>query len=179
MLVDLSTDLGAQVARFWQTVDPDGLAWPVSWAGPEPAPMWLDAARDFTEYWTHEQQIREATDNVAPTDPEHLAPVIDTFLRALPHTLREVRAPEGTTVRMTVTGAGGGTWTCTRTAERWALHAHPNSSDEPDASIALDTDTAWRLCTRAITPDQATGHAQVHGDPRLANAALNIIAIIR
>lgn len=178
ILVDLSAELGAQVTQFWQTVDFDGLGWPVSWAGPEPAPLWLDAARDFTEYWTHQQQIREAVNKAALADPAHLATVIDTFLRALPYTLREVHAPEWTTVRMTVTGAGGGTWTCARTASRWALRDRDHS-DEPDAGIELDTDTTWRLCVRAITPGQAVARARIQGDERLATAALNIISIIR
>jgi hypothetical protein len=177
-LVDLSADLGDQVVRFWQSVDINAFGWPVSWAGLESAPIWLDAARDFTEYWTHQQQIREAANRAVPADPACLGPVIDTFLRALPYTLRHAPAPDGTTLRMTVTGAGGGTWTCTRTAGRWELRDRC-SSDDPDARIELDADTTWRLCTRAITPDQAIGRAHVQGNQRLTSAALNIISIIR
>jgi hypothetical protein len=79
---------------------PDALGWAVSWADPEPAPVWLDAARDFSEYWTHHQQICDATDQAGLMNPGYAGPVIDTFMRALPHTLRNVTAPEGTALQI-------------------------------------------------------------------------------
>ena len=102
--------------------------------------------------------------------------MIDTFLRALPHTLREVTAPEGNTVRVTVTGPGAGTWTCTRGPDRWRLDGA--ATTEPTATLELDTETAWRLCTRGITPEHAADRARVGGDARLATAALQIVSII-
>jgi hypothetical protein len=32
--------------------------------------------------------------------PGYIGPVIDTFMRALPHTLRDVTAPEGTALQI-------------------------------------------------------------------------------
>jgi hypothetical protein len=93
LLVELLARTGEQILALWQTVDLDALGGSVWWAGPEPAPVWLDAARDYTEYWTHHQQICEATGRAGLAQPEYLAPVLDTFLRALPHTMRGVTAP--------------------------------------------------------------------------------------
>jgi uncharacterized protein (TIGR03083 family) len=176
ILIELLTIYGEQVAAFWQTVDLDVLRGQVWWAGPERVPVWLDAARDFTEYWTHQQQICEATDRQGLTDPEFLGPVLDTFLRALPHTLREVSASEGTTLEVRVTGPAGGTWTCTRTSGRWALRRQAGS--HPDARLELDQDTTWRLCTRGISPEQAASRARTQGDQRVTAAALNIVSIV-
>ena len=39
-------------------------------------------------------------------------------------------------------------------------------------------DTAWRLCTRGITPEQAAGKARIDGDQNLASTALQIVSII-
>jgi hypothetical protein len=47
-----------------------------------------------------------------------------------------------------------------------------------DRRVELDPDTAWRLCTRGITPGQAAGRARVDGDRQLAAAALQIVSII-
>lgn len=149
---------------------------PVSWAGPAPAPTWLDAARDFTEYWVHHQQISEATARPGPTRPEFLAPVLDTFLRALPHTLRNTGAAEGIAAEITITGPAGGTRTCVRTRGRWALQA--GGRPEPAAAVRMDAGTAWRLCTRGITPHQAKARAVTEGDRHLAQAALTIVSII-
>ncbi|WP_433332884.1 maleylpyruvate isomerase family mycothiol-dependent enzyme [Spirillospora sp. CA-294931] len=176
LLVGLLSDIGDQVVEFWQTVDPHALDASVSWAGPEAHPIWLDAARDFSEYWTHHQQICEATGRAGLMEPRFVGPVLDTFLRALPHTLREVNAPEGTTLQVVVTGPGEGEWACTRGGERWELRR----AAEPEAAarIEFDADTLWRLCTRGITPAQAADRVRVSGDEGLAAAALQIVSII-
>jgi uncharacterized protein (TIGR03083 family) len=176
LLIEQLSTTANQIADFWQTVDPDVLGEPVSWAGPGPAPGWLDAAREFSEYWTHHQQICDATGSAGLTGPEYLGPVIDTFMRALPHTLRNLAAGEGTAFQMTVTGPGGGQWTCIRGADRWRLQrqSHPH----PAARVELDVDTAWRLCTRGVTPESAARLADIDGDKQLATAALQIVSII-
>jgi uncharacterized protein (TIGR03083 family) len=176
LLIEQLQTIGDQVAEFWQTVDPDALGEAVSWADPGPAPVWLDAARDFSEYWTHHQQICDAIGEAGLMSPGYVRPVIDTFMRALPHTLRKVTAQEGTTLQMTVTGPGAGEWACTRDQDRWSLHRQPHP--KPAARVEFDTDTAWRLCTRGITPQQAAGRARIDGDHRLATAALQIVSII-
>jgi uncharacterized protein (TIGR03083 family) len=176
LLIEQLQAAGAQVAEFWQTVDPAALGEAVSWAGPERAPVWLDAARDFSEYWTHHQQICDAIGQAGLMSPGYVGPVIDTFMRALPHTLLNVTAPEGATLQMTVTGPGAGEWACTRGSGRWSLHRHQHP--DPSAQIELDTDTAWRLCSRGITPEQAASHAGIRGDQQLAMAALQIVSII-
>jgi uncharacterized protein (TIGR03083 family) len=176
MLIDQLSTTANQIVEFWQTVDLDVLDGQVSWAGPEPAPVWLDAARDFTEYWTHHQQICDATGRTGLTEPAYLRPVLDTFLRALPHTLRNLTAPEGTALQVTVTGPSGGEWSCTRGPDRWRLQRQPHP--QPAARLELDADTTWRLCTRGITPERAAEHAHIHGDQRVATAALQIVSII-
>ncbi|WP_131735848.1 maleylpyruvate isomerase family mycothiol-dependent enzyme [Actinomadura roseirufa] len=176
MLVELMAAFGTQIVEFWQTVDLDALGRPVSWAGPEPHSQWLDVARDYTEYWTHHQQICDATGRPGLTDPYYIGPVLDTFLRALPHTLRDVTAPPGTVLQVSVTTPGAGDWTCTRGPDRWRLDRRPHP--RPTARLELDADTAWRLCTRGITPEQAGEHARIDGDRHLATAALQIVSII-
>jgi len=184
LLISLLSQAGSQVAEFWLSVDPDALGEAVSWAGPDPAPVWLDAARDFSEYWVHQQQICDATGHHGRTEPGFQAPVLDTFMRALPHTLRDIDAPAGTAVLMTVTGPCGGNWTCVRDTVRWRLHRRPdrkpgNGPDKaPAAAVELDADTAWRLCTRGISPQQAAVRARIDGEQALAAAALRIVSII-
>jgi uncharacterized protein (TIGR03083 family) len=176
VLTDLLSHVGEQVTAFWQTVDMNAPGEPVSWAGPGPAPVWLDAARDFSEYWTHQQQICDATGRPGLTGAEFMGPVLDTFMRALPHTLRDVPAPSGTAVLTVVPGPGGGEWTCARDAGRWRLDVWP--VPQPAATVSLDADTAWRLCTRGISPARAAELARIDGDEGLAAAMLRIVSII-
>ncbi|MFI0483848.1 maleylpyruvate isomerase family mycothiol-dependent enzyme [Actinomadura sp. 9N215] len=177
LLVDLLSAVGEQVVEYWQGVDMDAIGGSVSWAGPESHPVWLDAARDFSEYWTHHQQICDATGRAGLTEPRYLEPVLDTFMRALPYTMRDVPAPEGAVVQVVITGFGG--WACIRGSngsERWALRRE--TFDRTDALIELDADTAWRLCTRGITPAHAVGRARIEGDRTLGDSALQIVSII-
>ncbi|MGK5533619.1 maleylpyruvate isomerase family mycothiol-dependent enzyme [Streptomyces sp. URMC 129] len=171
---------GQAVAGLWQNADLDGRSLGVSWAGADPAPLWLDCARDFTEYWAHRQQIRWAAGRPTDADPAQLGPVLDTFMRALPHTLRAEPAPAGTRVSVVVDGPGGGLWTATATAPAagpgWTL-ARP--AGEAAATVVLDPETAWRLCVRAIEPEDAMRRGTLGGDRRLAEAACRIVSIIR
>ncbi|MFI1096618.1 maleylpyruvate isomerase family mycothiol-dependent enzyme [Streptomyces sp. NPDC020917] len=176
-LVDALEAAGTRLARAFATADLGAPALGVSWAGVDPAPAWLDIAREFTEQWTHRQQIRHAVGQATDPEPRALAMVLDTFMRALPHTLRDTSAPIGAQLRVVVSGPGGGSWTVTATADRWSL-AEPRRG-LPLASVRLDTETAWRLPTRSITPANALSRAQVRGDHRLAEAACQVVSIIR
>ena len=175
-LTDTLDLIGAPTARVFEAADPLAPSLGVSWAGVDPSPMWLDAAREFTEYWTHRQQIRHAAGQGTDPDPRFLAVVLDTFMRALPHTLREVDAPDGTQVRVRVAGPAGGSWTATAAGGRWSL-AEPEAGP-PAADVELDAETAWRLCTRGIGPEAALDRARIAGDRELAAAACRIVSIV-
>lgn len=175
-LTDTVDLVGGQVARFFETTDPDAPSLGVSWAGVDPAPMWLDSARDFTEFWTHRQQIRHAAGQGTDPNPRFLSVVLDTFLRALPHTLRHTAAPAGTQLQVHIGGPAGGTWAATATEGRWSL-AEP-ATGRPAARVHLDAENAWRLCTRGIPPAAAFAGARVTGDRQLAEAACRIVSIV-
>lgn len=175
-LIDALAAAGTLLAQRFATANPDAAALGVSWAGVDPAPAWLDIAREFTEHWTHRQQIRHAIGRNTDPEPRALTVVLDTFMRALPHTLRRTSAPIGAQVQMIAKGPAGGTWTATATADRWSLAEAP--SGRPTAAVSLDTETVWRLSTRNLDPADALSRAHVQGDRRLAEAACQIVSII-
>ncbi|TDC15063.1 maleylpyruvate isomerase family mycothiol-dependent enzyme [Streptomyces sp. 8K308] len=175
-LLDALDQAGPWVARIFEARAPFAPALGVSWAGADPAPGWLDTAREFTEYWTHRQQIRHAVGEHTDAAARPLSVVLDTFLRALPHTLRAVQAPPGTQLRLSVTGPAGSTWTATRLPDRWSLAEPP--TDQPAATVLLNAETAWRLCVRGIDPEAALARAAIDGDRRLAAAACRIVSIV-
>jgi hypothetical protein len=150
----------------------------MSWAAPDiPSLAWLDIARDFTEFWVHQQQIRDAVGRPGAQQPELLHPVLDTFLRALPHALREQARPDGTLVRFTVTGTAGGQWCTVRESGRWQM-ASTDIVTEETAQVRMGQDDVWRLASRGITPADARRRAVAEGDPALVNAATSLLAVI-
>jgi uncharacterized protein (TIGR03083 family) len=114
LLIDFLRLTGDQLTRFYATLDLDALGGAVNWAGPDPAPVWLDVAREYTERWVHQQQIRDAVGKPGLTARRFYFPVLDAFARAIPHTLRDVTASPGARVALVVTGEAGGIWTAAR-----------------------------------------------------------------
>ncbi|MBU3862728.1 maleylpyruvate isomerase family mycothiol-dependent enzyme [Streptomyces sp. 4503] len=175
-LTDTLDLVGGKVSRFFETADLEEPSLGVSWAGVDPAPMWWDSARDFTEFWTHRQQIRHAIGQETDADPRFLSVVLDAFMRALPHTLREVTAPVGRRAQVLIGGPAGDAWTATATGFGWSL-AEPDG-ERPAAIVRLDAETAWRLCTRGIQPDTALARVRIDGDRQLAEAVCQIVSIV-
>src|SRR5205085_5325290 len=58
--IDLLAFTAPAIVAFFATLDPHAIGGTVSWAGPAPLPVWLDTAREYTERWLHQQQIRDA-----------------------------------------------------------------------------------------------------------------------
>ncbi|MBI1800461.1 MAG: maleylpyruvate isomerase N-terminal domain-containing protein [Chloroflexi bacterium] len=176
LLCDFLRLTGEQVSVYFQSLDPHALGGPVDWTGPGPAPVWLDLAREYTERWHHQQHIRDAVGRPGLKEPRFFAPVLDTFARALPHTLREVDAPVGTAVVLTIHGAAGGRWWGLREARGWGLYR--DVAGEPQAEVALDQEIAWRLLTKGIGKDEARRHATLNGDQALGLRVLEMVSII-
>ena len=66
----------------------------VAWAGEKHSINWFHIAREFTEKWHHQQQIRDAVGKPGIMTKEFFYPVMDTFMRGMPHRYRDVQAAE-------------------------------------------------------------------------------------
>jgi uncharacterized protein (TIGR03083 family) len=176
VLIDLLRLTGTQVCEYLQTLDLHSFGGSVSWVGPDPAPVWLDVAREYTERWHHQQHIRDAVGRPGLKQPRFLAPVLEAFMRALPRTYRGVSAPDGTSVAVTVRGESGGTWSVSREGECWVLYV--GAAAEPDATVSLDQDVGWRIFTRGLAQAEAREKVAVVGDQALGLKVLDMVSII-
>ncbi len=162
LLVDLHARYGPQLASFFASLDPFAPAkWGVSWAGEEESAMWFDVARELTERWHHQQQIRDATGR-PPLYDVYLAPVVETFVRAMPFAYREV---QGGPIVLRIDDAA------------WSLvdgRLYRGVAPEAAVTVTLRGDKAWRLFTRQkIDPE-----ALIEGDARLAEPVLRMTSIV-
>jgi hypothetical protein len=176
LLIDLLRQTGEQMNAYFQGLDPYALGGAVSWAGPDPAPVWLDLAREYTERWHHQQHIRTAVGKPGLMSPHYLAPVLQAFMFALPYTFHEVVAPEGTVVTVTITGGAGGHWTIQREGTGWQLYS--GAPQGPDAEVVLAEDLSWRLFTRGVSREEAMGQMTFNGSRDLGSKVLEMVAII-
>src|ERR1700733_3796667 len=111
-----------QTADFYESLDPFApAAIGVSWAGEMASLVWFDNARELTERWHHQEQIRLATHRQSLMIPAFYHPVLDTFLRGLAHTFRAVPAPAGTAILIEISGDCGGTWCLLRGSDVWSF----------------------------------------------------------
>lgn len=178
LLIDLLRSTGEQLDEMWAARDPQAIADGVSWAGMSTGPVWFDASRDMTEYWVHEQQIRDAIGLRTRESADELAGVLDVFARGLPFALADVARLTGWAVRL-VADLPGGTaiaWTIERSDTGWSL-----VPDEPGRAVVawanIDGRTLWRHWTRqrgSIPMTSASG-----GDHVLVQTVLDHVAIIR
>ena len=176
LLIDLLELVGSQMNDYFQSLDPFATGGAVSWAGPEPAPVWLDLAREYTERWHHQQHIRDAVGQPGLKQERIFAPVLDAFMRALPHTYRDMTAEEGACLTVSLSGPGGGRWSLLRQGGAWQLYA--GAPETSMAEVLMEADVAWRIFTRGLTLEQAVSRITITGDHSLGAKALETVSII-
>lgn len=176
LLSDLLALTGKQFHEYIKSLDQMAMNGVVSWAGPNPAPVWLDTAREYTERWLHQQQIRDAVNKPGLKDKKFFHPVLDAFVRALPHTYRDVPVANTTVIKLVVTGEAGDTWYLVGAANTWSLYKEVEL--QPATIVTLDQETCWRLFTRGIHKEQARGDTLIEGDQKLGEKVLDTVSII-
>ena len=177
LLIEFLATTDQQLYQYFKTLPPFASSGPaVTWAGDTQSPNWFDIAREYTEKWLHQQHIREAVGQPVLAERKWLFPVLDTFLRALPHTYRQVAAPEGTSVWFQITGEAGGDWSLQRGQGKWLLST--GAAPDAVATVQLDQDSAWRLFTKGISQATAQTKIQVAGDATLGLHLLEMVSIM-
>jgi hypothetical protein len=165
------------LAEFHASRDPFAIApYGVSWAGEEKSTNWFDTAREFTERWHHQEQIRLAVNKAGIMTRELYYPVLDCFLRALPFTYRAIATPPGTYAQIHVSGDCGGDWYLCRTEKTWELSGKPVGEKVSETTIPQEI--AWRIFTKGIDQDSALSQIRITGDSRLGQQVLGMISIV-
>jgi uncharacterized protein (TIGR03083 family) len=177
VLTDLMALACDQSAGFHESLDPFArAAHSVSWAGEDVSLNWFDTARELTERWHHQQQIRLATGRPGILTPELYHPVLDCFLRGLPAVYRDVHAPVGTAVLVEIVGACGGRWRLSQGEDGWRFLKE--GPPEFAAQIRIPEELAWRVFTKGIDRDEALSQTQCEGDAELAGKVLQLTAVV-
>lgn len=176
ILIGLIQGASRQLCELTQSLDPHARAlFAVSWAGETESFNWLDTARELTERWHHQQQIRLAVGKEGIMTPEWYHPVLETFVRALPFSYRTVQAREGARVRITVRGDCGGEWDLIKRQE-WLLA--PGVQGDATAQLEVPQEIAWRMFTKGIPPEEAKAQSVITGEAALAERAFRTLAIV-
>jgi uncharacterized protein (TIGR03083 family) len=177
VLIDLMELACRQSADFHESLDPFAqAAFNVSWAGESTSLNWFDTARELTERWHHQQQIREATNRPDIMIPDFYHPVLDCFIRGLPHAFREVEALSGTVLSLEIAGDCGGIWLLEKKAADWEFVS--STSDQAAVHVAIPQQIAWRVFTKGIDRAQAISQSNIEGDRTLGERVFHLTAIV-
>ena len=176
VLCDLLALTGPQVEAYFAALDPFAMGDEVSWAGSQPAPVWLDIAREYTERWHHQEQIRDATSRPGLYEPRLFRPVLEAFLRALPQTFRVIAAPADTAVQLNITGPAGGKWYVRRSSAHWELCEGETGNAASEVTLAQED--AWKVFTKGLPEEEALRRAKIQGDQNLGRRLLQTVSVI-
>ncbi|MGD9900059.1 MAG: maleylpyruvate isomerase N-terminal domain-containing protein [Calditrichaceae bacterium] len=178
VLIELLEYSGKQLAQLFRSLDhKDEAQFGVLWAGEEKSVNWFDIAREYTEKWYHQQQIREAVGAPLLISRYWLFPVVDTFMRGLPHAYNKFyKFPERKEVSVRITGEGGGEWLLVND-NGWGLYKgfNPNS----DSVVEKSDDTAWRMFTKNLSAKEALLRIRITGDKELGETVCKLTSLMK
>jgi uncharacterized protein (TIGR03083 family) len=176
-LISRMESASRELSAYLQSLDPFATAiFAVSWAGDEESTNWFDTAREFTERWHHQQQIRLAVEKPGITTRELYYPVLDCFMRALPYAYRTVPAQPGLMMKFNVSGECGGSWFLLRDREKWRLRSSP--AGEKISETTIPQGIAWRIFTKGISRVDASAQIRVTGDTNLGLHIMEMVSIV-
>ena len=173
LLAELIDVAGQRFESVLAAVSLDEIGGPVQWAtGSEPAPVWLDVAREYMERYVHQQQIREATGRPR-LGAAFTAPVLHTAAHALPRALDQVIRSAGTVVAFTAEGEGGGSWRVVRTEAGWELVAGVTGG-----AVACHARTSVEGALKLYARDASAPPLVWEGDAEVADALGRVKAVL-
>lgn len=177
VLTDLLESTGKQFHKELKSLPPFGNAvFSVAWAGQEVSPNWFHIAREYTEKFLHQQQIRDAFGDNALFTKKLYHPFLDTFMQALPHTYRNVSAADGSIVSVIIKGKAGGKWHIIKNEKGW--EALKKIKQIPAASVTIDQYDAWKIFSKGMSPAEAMSKVQISGDEILATTVLQMVSVM-
>ena len=162
---------------FMSSLDPYKSAlFEVAWAGEEESYNWFDIAREYTEKWHHQMQIRETIGNKSEIfTPKFVKPVYDTFMKALPFVYKNVLAENNSLVVFHIEGICGGTWYLLRNKNKWELSDEINGQVKTE--VTIKDNIAWKLFTNSIRKDKSS-YLKIKGNIELGIKIADMVTVL-
>jgi hypothetical protein len=177
LITDLLEVTGGWVSDFIARLDPDADAHiAVAWAGEQVSANWMDTAREYTERWHHQMQIREAVGAAPLLQRQWFHPVLDVSVRAFARAFQNVAGSVGTVVVFEVEAEGEPAWSVVRDTGGWAVRRGRGAN--PAACVRADADTAWKLLFNALPLEAARARVTISGNRMLAEPILNARSVM-
>lgn len=177
LLISLLQMSGPEYINHLRQLDPhDPAIFSVGWAGEETSTNHFHIAREYSEKFLHQQQIRDALGNEELLSEKYFHPFLEVFMKALPHTFRNTEAERGSIVSVIVSGHGGGQWSIIKEDHLWVeLHEEPS---QPAAAFIIERTAAWKLFSKSWRKEKAQDSVEIKGEERLGNQVYEMVAVM-
>ncbi len=176
VILHLLQQSGEEYRSFLHSLDPWATAtFAVAWAGEEESANWFHIAREYTEKWHHQAQIRMALGHLSPLlESDLYLPFLDTSVRVIPHHF-EAYQGKGNSMQIVVKDLAKATYTFVKSEAGWQQTA---SKAQLSTKIVLEKAHAWRYFVKGIRRDQAEHFCQWEGEKDLFEHFLEAKAIM-
>jgi uncharacterized protein (TIGR03083 family) len=176
VLIELIALYDPQVVTLFEQGDPDEMGCGVGWAGEDQSRRWFGIAREYTEKWHHQAQLRLATGRPLLYGSGLFEPVLETFARGLPFAFRRYVRPEGSQITVSTTGVADLGWTLRRETGYWSLWSGADA--QADVRLSLPAEVAWQVWTKTIGCGEAREQVACFGDQAAADTLVRFVAIM-
>jgi len=176
IVIQLLEQSGQEYIDFLQSLDPDSKSrWSVAWAGELESLNWFHIAREYTEKWHHQQQIRLAVGQEEILYQERFYhPYLQTSMRALPYHYRTMRAEEGEAIKFVVDKLS---WVLAFHKGSWGFSENEEHC-ELVCEVHVDSEIAWRIFTNGINKESAKSTLQITGNEKLGEHIVDMLAVM-
>lgn len=177
VIVELLKTSGKEYCDYLATLDPSGqAAFSVAWAGETESKNWFHIAREYTEKWHHQQQIRLAVGREAELlKDEWYFPYLDTSIRALPHHYRDLVGEKGDLIKFVFKGASEKYWYL-RFSQKWELFT--SVDEQANCEVIIPDEVAWKIFTKGIKKEQAILKSEINGKREIGLKFFEMITVM-
>lgn len=178
VLVQLLESSGKEYVEFLNALDPfEKAGFSVAWAGESESQNWFHIARDYTEKWHHQQQIRLVVGKEKILyNKEFYDPFLQTSLRALPYHYRDLKGQEGDVIQVTVEGDPNWNWRIVYSSDSWKRIENPTKN--PVSQVIIPAQIAWRIFTKGISKVEAKSKITITGKEEYGKKILDMLTVM-
>jgi hypothetical protein len=177
VLISMLEITGKEVTQYYQSLpEMEPAIFPVAWEGERQSLNWMHLAREYSEKWHHQQQIREAVGKAGIMESYFFEPLMDTFMQALPNTFNRHKAEELTTVQVSILGNLNKDYFLVKKDKKWELKDH--SINAFASKVLIPETIAWKLFCKNLRPDEVLDRIEIKGDQVLGKKVLEMVSVM-
>ena len=162
VLIELLEVSGPAVAAFFESIPLDAPApFGVAWAGENDSPAWFDIGREYTEWWHHQMQIRDAAGAPLLLEPRWLDPLLEISVRVLQGAKETIAFVVDDREYSVVDGV-----------------LYSGTAGDADTIVRTDADTAWRMLFHSLSREEILRRIAIEGDAAAAEALIRARSVM-